>query len=231
MFLPSAGKGIDTSGKKVGCLNGFKHPDVGPIQRFRFLAQKPLALPAHLEGPQAPRGPLWCGQPGGRPGPVAQLSDAAVSPPPPPQASICRSSQPLSGFSARCLEDEQMLQAIRKANPGSDFIYVVDTRPKVSVAVLTLPLQLRVGSLGQARGLRLRSAPTLRRGPCPLPFALCTVSAWLLCGAAPWVTRAPGASDAPQLPALGGGGGLGTLCKMSSVCHLILEMALLNIPR
>ena len=48
------------------------------------------------------------------------------------QASICRSSQPLSGFSARCLEDEQMLQAIRKANPGSDFLYVVDTRPKVS---------------------------------------------------------------------------------------------------
>lgn len=52
-----------------------------------------------------------------------------------PQASICRSSQPLSGFSARCLEDEQMLQAIRKANPRSDFIYVVDTRPKVSVDI------------------------------------------------------------------------------------------------
>ncbi|XP_055652877.1 myotubularin-related protein 7 isoform X3 [Falco peregrinus] len=47
-------------------------------------------------------------------------------------ASICRSSQPLSGFSARCLEDEQMLQAIRKANPGGDFIYVVDTRPKLN---------------------------------------------------------------------------------------------------
>ncbi|XP_073910839.1 phosphatidylinositol-3-phosphate phosphatase MTMR7 isoform X1 [Castor canadensis] len=47
-------------------------------------------------------------------------------------ASICRSSQPLSGFSARCMEDEQMLQAIRKANPGSDFIYVVDTRPKLN---------------------------------------------------------------------------------------------------
>uniref|UniRef100_D3ZTB0 Myotubularin related protein 7 n=1 Tax=Rattus norvegicus TaxID=10116 RepID=D3ZTB0_RAT len=47
-------------------------------------------------------------------------------------ASICRSSQPLSGFSARCLEDEQMLQAIRKANPRSDFIYVVDTRPKLN---------------------------------------------------------------------------------------------------
>ncbi|XP_058145951.1 phosphatidylinositol-3-phosphate phosphatase MTMR7 [Dasypus novemcinctus] len=48
------------------------------------------------------------------------------------QASICRSSQPLSGFSARCLEDEQMLQAIRRANPGSGFIYVVDTRPKLN---------------------------------------------------------------------------------------------------
>ncbi|XP_073501505.1 phosphatidylinositol-3-phosphate phosphatase MTMR7 [Phyllobates terribilis] len=47
-------------------------------------------------------------------------------------ASICRSSQPLSGFSARCLEDEQMLQAIKKANPGSDFLYVVDTRPKLN---------------------------------------------------------------------------------------------------
>ncbi|XP_043918346.1 myotubularin-related protein 7 [Protopterus annectens] len=47
-------------------------------------------------------------------------------------ASICRSSQPLSGFSARCLEDEQLLQAIRKANPGSDFLYVVDTRPKLN---------------------------------------------------------------------------------------------------
>ncbi|XP_072107915.1 myotubularin-related protein 7b isoform X3 [Mobula birostris] len=47
-------------------------------------------------------------------------------------AAICRSSQPLSGFSARCLEDEQMLQAIRKSNPGSDFLYVVDTRPKLN---------------------------------------------------------------------------------------------------
>ncbi|XP_058853763.1 myotubularin-related protein 7-like isoform X1 [Acipenser ruthenus] len=48
------------------------------------------------------------------------------------QASICRSSQPLSGFSARCLEDEQMLKAITKANPGSQFMYVVDTRPKLN---------------------------------------------------------------------------------------------------
>ncbi|MEQ2160701.1 hypothetical protein GOODEAATRI_002145, partial [Goodea atripinnis] len=46
------------------------------------------------------------------------------------QAAICRSSQPLSGFSARCLEDEQMLEAILKSNPRSDFMYVVDTRPK-----------------------------------------------------------------------------------------------------
>ncbi|KAG6934389.1 myotubularin related protein 8 [Chelydra serpentina] len=47
-------------------------------------------------------------------------------------AAICRCSQPLSGFSARCLEDEQMLQAIRRANPGSPFMYVVDTRPKLN---------------------------------------------------------------------------------------------------
>ncbi|XP_056138407.1 myotubularin-related protein 7a [Lampris incognitus] len=48
------------------------------------------------------------------------------------QAAICRSSQPLSGFSARCLEDEQMLEAIMKSNPCSDFMYVVDTRPKLN---------------------------------------------------------------------------------------------------
>uniref|UniRef100_A0A3B5A596 Myotubularin related protein 7 n=1 Tax=Stegastes partitus TaxID=144197 RepID=A0A3B5A596_9TELE len=54
-------------------------------------------------------------------------------------ATICRSSQPLSGFSARCLEDEQMLEAILRSNPRSDFMYVVDTRPKVS------PLCLRNG--------------------------------------------------------------------------------------
>lgn len=54
-------------------------------------------------------------------------------PPPSSQAAICRSSQPLSGFSARCLEDEQMLEAILRSNPRSDFMYVVDTRPKVSL--------------------------------------------------------------------------------------------------
>ena len=48
------------------------------------------------------------------------------------KASICRCSQPLSGFSARCLEDEQMLEAIRNTNPNVDYMYVVDTRPRVS---------------------------------------------------------------------------------------------------
>lgn len=48
------------------------------------------------------------------------------------KASISRCSQPLSGFSARCLEDEQMLDAIRRTNPNSSFMYVVDTRPRVS---------------------------------------------------------------------------------------------------
>ncbi|KAG9338899.1 hypothetical protein JZ751_024289 [Albula glossodonta] len=47
-------------------------------------------------------------------------------------AAICRCSQPLSGFSARCVEDEQMLQAISRANPKSSFMYVVDTRPKLN---------------------------------------------------------------------------------------------------
>ncbi|XP_044538828.1 myotubularin-related protein 8 [Gracilinanus agilis] len=47
-------------------------------------------------------------------------------------AAICRCSQPLSGFGSRCLEDEQMLQTISQANPGSPFIYVVDTRPKLN---------------------------------------------------------------------------------------------------
>lgn len=48
------------------------------------------------------------------------------------KAAVCRCSQPLSGFSARCLEDESMLQAISKANHNSRFIYVMDTRPKLN---------------------------------------------------------------------------------------------------
>ncbi|XP_041823763.1 myotubularin-related protein 6 [Melanotaenia boesemani] len=47
------------------------------------------------------------------------------------KAAVCRCSQPLSGFSARCLEDESMLQAISKAN-NSRFVYVMDTRPKLN---------------------------------------------------------------------------------------------------
>nr|XP_033805203.1 myotubularin-related protein 6 [Geotrypetes seraphini]XP_033805204.1 myotubularin-related protein 6 [Geotrypetes seraphini] len=48
------------------------------------------------------------------------------------QAAICRCSQPLSGFSARCLEDEHMLQIISKANPMNRYMYVMDTRPKLN---------------------------------------------------------------------------------------------------
>ncbi|XP_055986223.1 myotubularin-related protein 6-like [Sorex fumeus] len=48
------------------------------------------------------------------------------------EAAICRCSQPLSGFSARCLEDKHLLQAISKANPVNPYMYVVDTRPKLN---------------------------------------------------------------------------------------------------
>ena len=51
------------------------------------------------------------------------------------QAAICRCSQPLSGFSARCVEDESLLQAIRKANTASKYMFVVDMRPKASVTL------------------------------------------------------------------------------------------------
>ncbi|XP_037620770.1 myotubularin-related protein 7-like isoform X1 [Sebastes umbrosus] len=47
-------------------------------------------------------------------------------------AAVCRCSQPLSGFSGRCQEDEMMLQVLMKSNPGSEYIYVVDTRPKLN---------------------------------------------------------------------------------------------------
>lgn len=49
----------------------------------------------------------------------------------PNKAAICRCSQPLSGFSARCMEDEQLLETIRKTNPNAGVMYVVDTRPRV----------------------------------------------------------------------------------------------------
>ena len=46
-------------------------------------------------------------------------------------ASLIRCSQPLAGFSARCIEDEQLLDCILKTNKNSTFMYIVDTRPKV----------------------------------------------------------------------------------------------------
>lgn len=48
------------------------------------------------------------------------------------RASVSRCSQPLSGFSARCLEDEQMLNHVLRTNKNSNFMYVVDTRPKIN---------------------------------------------------------------------------------------------------
>ncbi|XP_065576033.1 myotubularin-related protein 8-like isoform X3 [Artemia franciscana] len=47
-------------------------------------------------------------------------------------AALCRCSQPLSGFSARCLEDEQLMASILQANPRTRFMYVVDTRPRIN---------------------------------------------------------------------------------------------------
>ncbi|XP_049938411.1 myotubularin-related protein 6 isoform X1 [Schistocerca serialis cubense] len=48
------------------------------------------------------------------------------------KAAICRCSQPLSGFSARCLEDEQLLNSILRTNPNSSYMCVVDTRPRIN---------------------------------------------------------------------------------------------------
>lgn len=48
-------------------------------------------------------------------------------------ASICRCSQPLSGFNTRCEEDESMMNAILQTSSGSSrVLYIVDTRPIVS---------------------------------------------------------------------------------------------------
>ncbi|XP_012287282.1 myotubularin-related protein 6 isoform X2 [Orussus abietinus] len=47
-------------------------------------------------------------------------------------AAICRCSQPLSGFNARCPEDEQMLYNILRTNLNSKYVYVVDTRPRIN---------------------------------------------------------------------------------------------------
>jgi myotubularin-related protein 6/7/8 len=60
-------------------------------------------------------------------------------------ASICRCSQPLSGLSARSLEDEQILQLILETNKSSKYMYVVDTRPKV--ITFFLPYLFSLGGL------------------------------------------------------------------------------------
>ncbi|KAH9526993.1 complexed with cef1p [Dermatophagoides farinae] len=51
------------------------------------------------------------------------------------KASICRCAQPLSGFNARCIEDEKLLDHIRRTNPQSPLLYVVDTRPRINAMV------------------------------------------------------------------------------------------------
>lgn len=48
------------------------------------------------------------------------------------KASICRCSQPLSGFNSRCQEDENLIKAILDATPDSKYVYIVDTRPKIN---------------------------------------------------------------------------------------------------
>lgn len=47
-----------------------------------------------------------------------------------------RCSQPLSGFSARCVEDESLMNLIMEANFGSGSpLFLVDARPKVNAMV------------------------------------------------------------------------------------------------
>ena len=48
-------------------------------------------------------------------------------------STICRCSQPLAGFNARCEEDESLLNCILGTNSTSNVLYVVDTRPKVRI--------------------------------------------------------------------------------------------------
>uniref|UniRef100_A0AAF5PP36 phosphatidylinositol-3,5-bisphosphate 3-phosphatase n=1 Tax=Wuchereria bancrofti TaxID=6293 RepID=A0AAF5PP36_WUCBA len=53
----------------------------------------------------------------------------------PNAASISRCAQPLTGFSARCVEDEMLMDAIAKTNPSSSTLYLIDTRPKMNAMV------------------------------------------------------------------------------------------------
>uniref|UniRef100_A0A1I7VII2 phosphatidylinositol-3,5-bisphosphate 3-phosphatase n=1 Tax=Loa loa TaxID=7209 RepID=A0A1I7VII2_LOALO len=46
---------------------------------------------------------------------------------------IC--AQPLTGFSARCVEDEMLMDAIAKTNPSNSPLYLIDTRPRMNAMV------------------------------------------------------------------------------------------------
>uniref|UniRef100_A0A1I7XJE2 phosphatidylinositol-3,5-bisphosphate 3-phosphatase n=1 Tax=Heterorhabditis bacteriophora TaxID=37862 RepID=A0A1I7XJE2_HETBA len=48
---------------------------------------------------------------------------------------VYRCAQPLTGFSARCVEDEKLMELIGKANKNSETLYLVDTRPRVNAMV------------------------------------------------------------------------------------------------
>lgn len=48
------------------------------------------------------------------------------------QSALCRSSQPLSGFSNKCAEDQILVKCIRLANSVNQLVYIVDTRPPLN---------------------------------------------------------------------------------------------------
>ena len=47
-------------------------------------------------------------------------------------AALVRCSQPLSGLKGRSPEDEKYISSIVEVNPCSNFLYIVDTRPKIN---------------------------------------------------------------------------------------------------
>jgi len=47
-------------------------------------------------------------------------------------AALLRCSQPLSGINGRSPEDEEYINCILNSNPGSEYLYIVDTRPKIN---------------------------------------------------------------------------------------------------
>ena len=47
-------------------------------------------------------------------------------------AALVRCSQPLSGLNGRSPEDEKYISSIVEVNPCSNFLYIVDTRPKIN---------------------------------------------------------------------------------------------------